>query len=377
MTIAVNVRFLLKNKLEGYGYFVNEIFAILTKSYPQHTFIFVFDRPFDTSFVFNNSNIIPIVVAPKARFALSYFWWYNFAVPFALKKYSPNIIVQPFGFCSLFTKTPQLLVLHDLAYKHYPNFIAKHHLLFYKLFTNLFAKKATRIATVSNFSKQEIQTFFKINSSKIDVVYSAAKLIFKPISNDEQAAIKEKYTNGDNYFLCVGGIHPRKNLYTVLKAFSKFKKWQLSNMKLVIVGRKAWQYETFINLLATYKYKNDVVLLDYVNENDLAAITASAYSAIYASLYEGFGVPILEAMQSGVPVITSNVSSMPEVGGNCVLYCNPNSFESIAQQMIDIYKDENLRKTLVANGLQHCQKYSWHNTSSLIWQSIVEASSSQ
>lgn len=369
MRIAVNSIFLQKNNLEGYGYFVQEIFRRLAKQFPQHEFIFIFDREYDEQFIFS-SNIKPIVVAPKARHAFSFKYWYDVKLPMALRSIKPDVLIQPYGFCSLTTNIPQVLVVHDLAFKHYPQFIAKHHLYYYRAYTKKFLNKATAIATVSEFSKSDIVQQYKIDPEKINVVYSAAKNIFKPIDISLQQKTKEKYSDGREYFLFVGGIHPRKNLMNLLRAFSLFKKWQRSNMKLLVAGRMAWQYDDIVEKLKTYKYRDDVVLLNYLPEDELANITASAYAMLFPSLFEGFGVPVIEAMQCAVPVITSNTSSLPEIGGSAALYADPTDADAIAKQMLQLYKDESLRNKLIEEGKVQAAKFSWDKTAELMWEVI-------
>ena len=371
MRIAVNTIFLQKDHLEGYGYFVQEIFSRLAKKYPEHEFIFIFDRPFDPQFIFS-SNIKPVIISPKARQALSFKYWYDVKLPLILRSIKPDVIIQPYGFCSLTTNIPQLLVVHDLAFKYYPKLIAKHHLYYYRAFTKNFLNKANKIATVSEFSKKDIVSKYQILPEKINVVFSAAKNIFQPIDISSQQNAKEKYSDGKEYFLFVGGIHPRKNLITLLKAFSLFKKWQRSNMKLLVAGRLAWQYDSVLEKLKTYKYRDDVVLLNYLPEEELVNITASAYAMVFPSLFEGFGVPVIEAMQCGIPVITSKTSSLPEIGGGAALYADPIDADAIAKQMLLLYKDESLRSKLITEGIAQAAKFSWDKTSDLMWQSITE-----
>ena len=203
-------------------------------------------------------------------------------------------------------------------------------------------------------------------------MYSAAKPVFATIPYVLQSAVKEKYTDGCEYFLFTGGIHPRKNLLTLLKAFSVFKKRQQSNMKLVVAGRLAWKNNDLLDKLETYKYRNDVVLLGYVKEEELVNITASAYALIFPSFFEGFGVPPLEAMQCNVPVITSNVSSMPEICGAAALYANPNSYNELAEKMMQLYKDETLRNKIIDEGKEQCKKFNWNTTADLMWQTILK-----
>jgi glycosyltransferase involved in cell wall biosynthesis len=369
MRIAVNTRFLLPDYLEGYGYFIFETFKYLTTHYPEHTFIFIFDRPFDKKFIFS-SNIIPVVTGPQARHPLLWKYWYDIKIPNVLKKYEADVFISADGLCSLTTKVPQCIVVHDLAFLHYPSHIKKTHLHFFKKNIPKFLQKAKTVVTVSDFSKKDIIHQYQTGPDKIDVVYSASKEIFKPVSPGVKQETKNKYTGGTEYFLYAGAIHPRKNLLNLLKAFSIFKKRLQSNLKLVLVGRLAWKYDSFLENLKKYKYRDDVILLGYVREDELVKLMASAYTLVYPSLFEGFGVPVVEAMKCNVPVITSANSSMQEIANDAALYADANNFEKLAEQMMLIYKDENLRNKLIEKGKLITQQYSWHKTAELLWQAI-------
>lgn len=372
MIIAVNTRFLLAGYLEGYGYFIHECFKRITHDHPEHQFIFIFDRPFDPRFVYEK-NVTSVVIGPPARHPVLWKWWYDVKIPQVLKKYKADIFVSADGFCSLTTSVPQCLVIHDLAFLHHPAFIKKSHLIFYKRYTPRFLKKAGSIATVSAFTKADIHQRYKIDNEKISVVYNAAKPSFKPLTEDLKFNVKLKYTEGKEFFLYSGAIHPRKNLLNLLKGFSLFKKRLKSNFKLVIAGRLAWKYESFLKNLETYKYRHDVVLTGYLPEEELVSLTASAYALVYPSLFEGFGVPVLEAMQSGVPVITTARSAMEEIAGDAALYADVTTPFDIGEKMMNLYKDENQRDMLIQKGLQKAEEYSWQKTSTLLWQSICNS----
>lgn len=144
-------------------------------------------------------------------------------------------------------------------------------------------------------------------------------------------------------------------------------------MKLVLAGRLAWKYDSFIQDLKKYKYREDLIMLGYLNEDELVKITASAYAVVYPSLLEGFGVPVLEAMKSRVPVVTSSGSSMEEIAQGAALFADPKNFEDIADKMMLIYKDERLRKELIEKGTAIADQYSWKRTAELLWQSILKA----
>ena len=160
-------------------------------------------------------------------------------------------------------------------------------------------------------------------------------------------------------------------MVNLLKAFVQFKRRQRSRIKLVIVGRMAWQYDEIVKAKELMPYKEDVVWTGYLNVEELAGVTASAYALVYPSLFEGFGIPILEAMTCHVPVIVSDTSSMPEVGGDAALLVDPNAPEDIAAKMMQIYKDEDLRSRMIEAARIQKTKFSWDRSAEQIWDSLM------
>ncbi len=376
MVIAINTKALLPGKMEGYGYYIEEIFSRLAYDHPQHEFYFLFDRPFDQRFIYA-TNIHPIIVKPQARFPLAWNIWYNLMVPIVLRKIKADVFVSPDGFCSLTTKVPQCLVLHDLAFQHHAEFIAKSHLRYYQKNTSKFVRKAKVIATVSGYSKQDLIDQYNLDPEKIHVTYNAANSLFQQLSYEEKETVKEKYSAGCEYFIYTGSIHPRKNPVNLLKAFSRFKKRQQSNMKLIFAGRLAWKTDQFTKLLSTFRFRKDVILTGYLEKNELAKLVASAYALVYPSFFEGFGVPPLEALQCGVPAIVSNNSAMPEVGGDAYLYIDPENSDDIAEKLMLIYKDEALRSRLIENGKKRLEMFSWAESAKKMWRCIELAASAE
>lgn len=371
MTIAVNTRFLLSDYLEGYGYFLSEILNRWVQQHAQHQFIFIFDRPFDQRFI-TAPNITPVITGPPARHPLLWKWWYDVKVPAVLRKYKADVFISADGFCSLKSKVPQCLVIHDLAFLHYPAFIKKSHLRFYNRYTPRFLQKAKTVITVSAFSKADINKQYAVPADKITVVHNAAKNIFTALSYEEKEKVKDNYTAGKNYFIYTGSVHPRKNLINLLKAFSVFKKRQKSDWKLVLTGRLAWKYDHFLESLKSYKYRDDVVLTGYIAEEELAKLVAAAYAMVYPSLWEGFGVPVVEAMQSRVPVITSAGSAMEEITRGAALYADATDYQDIADKMMRLYKDEQLRNELIEKGVAVAADYNWDKTASLLWDCVLK-----
>ena len=370
MVIAVNTRLLLP-QLEGIGYFIYENFKRIIADHPEHEFIFLFDRPYDTRFVFGK-NVKAVIAGPPARHPLLWKIWYDIRIPSLLKKYKADIFVSCDGFCSLRTRVPQCLVVHDLSFLHDPAFMKRSHYLFLKRYTPKFIQKARRIVTVSAFSKNDIISKYNTTAEKIDVVYNGVKDSFHPSGEEDITAIKDRYTSGKEFFLYTGAIHPRKNLLTLLKAFSVFKKRQQTGMKLLLTGRLAWKYDSFVKDLKSYKYRDDVVMTGYIDEQELVKLMGAAYGLVYPSLFEGFGVPVLEAMRCDVPVITSAGSAMQEIAKDAALYADVTNHTSLADKMMLLYKDENGRKALIQKGRAVAAVYSWEKTAELLWESILK-----
>lgn len=372
MRIAINAIVPPKDRLKGYEPYVKEILSRMVRQHPEHEFIFVFDGPCGDEFIFA-SNVKPVIVSPPGRHTLSFVFGYGIMASLVLRKYKPDVWLQPYGFCSLTSKIPQLLVVHDLAFLQYPQFITWRHRWYYQLFTKSFLRKAAGIVTVSDKLKADIIQQYQVPAEKVSVVHGAARIGFRPLSWQEKEQVKEGFADGREYFLFTGGICPLNNLMNLLRAFSLFKKWQHSNMKLLIAGSLARQYDDVWMKLKTYKYRDDVVLLNYLPDEQLARVTAAAYVVIHSSFPEGFGLPVIEAMQALVPVITSTTGSMPETGGDAALYADPADPDAIAKHMLTLYKNEPQRNTLIEKGKLHAAEFSWDEAAEKCWRQIVNA----
>ncbi len=372
MRIAVNTRLLLTGKLEGIGWFTYQTLKKIVLSHPEHEFIFLFDRPYDLSFIFA-SNVTPVVVHPQARHPVLFYLWFEWSVPFILRKYKADLFLSTDGYASLSTKVPTCLVIHDLAFEHYPEHYVISHRLYWRHYSPLFARAAQRIATVSTFSKEDIHKRYGVALNNIDVVYNGAHDEYVPLTLEQKQEVKAEFTDGCEYFIFAGAIHPRKNILNLLKAFVAFKKHQRTNMKLVIVGRPAWKYDEVEKMKAEMAFKDDVKWVGYMNIDKLSKLMGAAYALVYASLFEGFGIPILEAFQCGVPAIVSNTSSMPEVAGDAALLCDPTDPGDIAEQMHLMYKDEALRARLIANAPAQVQKFNWDASARRLWDCMMQA----
>ena len=371
MRIAINTRFQGYPYQEGYGYFTRSLSQALIEQFPEDEFKLIFDGKIDEA---NPArNVVEIVLKPAARHPLIWKYWYDVKLPFLLKRLKADVFLSPDGFCSLRSNVPQVVVVHDLAFMHYPSFLPASQQLYYKLYTPSFLRKAKKIITVSEFSKADIIKHFPFTKHKIEVVANSADPRFKPAATEVKDRMKEKYTGGREYFLYVGSIHPRKNLISLLKAFSSFKKRQQTNMQLIIAGRMAWKNESFQNALSTFKFRDDVKLTGYLPLEELVDLMGSAYAMVYPSLWEGFGLPLLEAMRCGVPVLCSGNSALSETGGDAALYFDPSNADDITKQMAIIYKDESLRAKMIERGLEHAAQFSWEKSARRVREILSDA----
>lgn len=371
MRIGVNTRLLLKGKLEGIGWFTYQTLERMVHQHPEHDFFFFFDRPYDESFVFS-TNVTPVVIPPQARHPILFTLWFDWTIPYVLKKYKIDVFLSPDGFCSLRTKVPTCLVIHDLAFEHYPQHLKFSHKHYWQFFQPRFAHKAKQIVTVSEYSKKDIAELYHVDTEKIAVACNGAHDAYQVLDWKEKEEIKKAHADGCEYFVYAGALHPRKNILNLLKAFVAFKKMQRSDMKLVMVGRFAWKYEEVLEMKETMPFKEDVKWVGYKDVDELSKIIGGAYAMLYPSLFEGFGIPILEALKCNVPAIVGNTSSMPEVAGDAGLLVNPQDHEDIAHKMEMLYKDETLRAKLIAAAPAQVEKYTWQKATDVLWESIVK-----
>lgn len=376
MKIAVNTRLLLKDKLEGIGWFTYENLLRITRQHPEHQFYFLFDRPFDDSFIFSG-NITPIVVGPQARHPLLYYLWFEKSIPRALKKIGPDLFFSPDGYLSLSTPVRSMNVFHDLNFEHYPEDLPYAERWFYRHYFPKYAARACRIATVSEFSKRDIINQYSIPADKIDVVYNGANESFTPLPADRIEETRREYTGGHPYFIFVGALHPRKNLANLFHAYDLFRKEGGPEVRLLIVGQKKWWTNHIREAFESMEYKEDVVFSGRLDAVKLHHVMGSALALTYVSYFEGFGIPILEAFYCGVPVITSNVTSMPEVAGGAAHLVNPFAVKSIAEGLSKVATDESYRRQLIERSGTRKTAFSWQRSSELLWDSIEKAMNSK
>jgi|TARA_R110000737_G_scaffold292679_2_gene299217 glycosyltransferase involved in cell wall biosynthesis len=370
MRIAINTRFLLNGKMEGFGWYTYEIVKRIVEQHPEHEFYFFFDRPFDKKFIFGD-NVKALTLSPPARHPILFYLWFDLAVPRALKKHKIDLFFSPDGYLSLKTKVPQIATIHDINFEHFPKdipFAARHYL---RYFFPKFAKKAVKIITVSDYSKQDIAKTYGVDSSKIHAIWNGASNVFKPMSEDDIARKRKEISEGKPYFLFVGALHPRKNLIRLMNAYNLYaQKEGGSAYHLVIVGENLWKNKGF-SVHPDDAVKDKIHFTGRLELEELAKVTGASGALAYVPYFEGFGIPLVEAMKCGIPIVAGNLTSLPEVAGDTAIYCDPFDEKSIEVALTEMATNEELRNTLANKSLERSKVFSWDIAAEKIWNVLI------
>lgn len=288
-------------------------------------------------------------------------FWTFFRLPLALATDMPHadVVFSPTHYIPRFTAIPKVMSIMDLSYLTYPMLFRKKDLHQLVHWTKYSTRHVRKILTISEFSKNAIIKEYGIDKNQVIVTYPGLTMNHEARVKNQEATLK-KYNLTKQYILSVGTVQPRKNYIRLIEAFSKLDKEYLDT-ELVIVGKKGWLYEEILSAPLKFGVEKRVKFLDFVEEHDLPYLYKYAISVVLVSLYEGFGLPVLEAMALGTQVVVSNVSSLPEVAGDAGIYVEPNSIESI---LIGLEKSlveygSNVWKDRIALGKELSKKFTW------------------
>lgn len=371
MQIVVNTRLLLKNKLDGIGWFTYQTLKRITQGHPDVHFVFLFDQSYDDSFIFSD-NVTPLVIGLPARHPFLYYAWFHVSVKSILNKLKPDLFLSPDGFLSPGAKCKQLQVIHDINFFHNPKDLKPLTSTYYNHYFPQYAQLADRIATVSEYSKQDIANSYAIHPSKIDVVYNGINEGFKPMPEAEQQLVRAAYSQNKPYFLFVGSQSPRKNLKRLIAAFDIFKTQTQADVKLVLAGGVYTHENDVIKVIHQSVFKHDVIFTGRLSQPELEKLMASALALTFVPYFEGFGIPLIEAMACETPVMSSNTTCMPEIVGDAALLVNPFSVDEMSGAMIALYQDKALRHQLIERGKQRQAFFSWDKSAKLLWESMSQ-----
>lgn len=372
MKVAVNCWVLRNKKLDGIGFFTVNTIANMIKDHPDVHFQVLCDKKFTEDY-FDFPNVSKHRIFPALRHPLLYIIYMELVLPFFLRKHKPDLMVSADGYLSLSSRCKQVPIIYDINFEHNPKDVKLKNRLYFKFFFKRFVRKAKRIATISEYSKKDIADYYTIDPDKIDNVSCGINSNFTPLDAETIKIVQDKWSAGKPYFFFVGSMHPRKNIKRLIEGFTLFKQRTGSDFKLILAGSILWSKTEVEDSYTNSPYKDDIVFTGRLSDEELQKVLGAAYALSFVPIFEGFGLPIVEAMQSNVPVICSNVTSMPEVAGDAALMVDPYNIESIAGGLERLHNDNELRDQLIEKGNIQKKLFSWDRTARLLWECICKA----
>lgn len=349
--IALNARLLIPGKLEGIGGYTDAICARWIAACPDDEFLLLFDRAPHPDFNYG-PNVEMRQLLPPARRPLLMDAWFDFSVARALRRWRADVFVSMDGYLSRGrVPCPQISVMHDLNFEHHPEWIPEMYGRHYRARFPEYARLAAHVVTVSEYSRQDILNSYNCAAEKVSVIGNAADPLYHPLEEAERKAWRRERMDGANYWLFVGSLHPRKNIGGLLIAYQAYRAAG-GEAKLAIVGAGMFGQAA--------DPEPGVVWLGRKSKEELAKWVGAAEGLLYLPYFEGFGVPIVEAMAAAIPVVASAVTSIPEVcGGAAAGLVDPEDAEGAAEAMRRVETDESWRADRVAAGLERSKAFSW------------------
>ena len=340
----------------GIGHYTDALASSLARLHSDHQYVLL--SPFD--FAFHSGNGTPANLSKMFFPVRSVFrkWWLA-GLP-AMLRISPLDVFHGTNYCiPVFSNCPTVVTIHDLslftqAHTHEDENVKRG-----KRRMPLMARRATKIIVPSEFTKRETIQYLGIREDKIQVIFEAARDNLKPLAAAECQPTLEKYQLRQPYLLYVGTIEPRKNLLTLIRAYDELLRTTTHRPQLALCGGKGWLFDEVFKLVEELKLTDQVRFTGYVADEDLPALYSAAEAFVYPSLYEGFGLPPLEAMACGTATITSNVSSLPEVVGQAGLTHDPNDWQTLTAHIAKLLGDPTAREHFRRAGIAQAARFSW------------------
>lgn len=351
----------------GSGQYCYELLTSLNKIDRENNYIIYLPQGATYDLPKERENWHYKIVKPRKLWTL-----FGLSLEFLMRRSKVDVFFSPTHYLPLFVSVSSTISILDLSYIHFPELFKKKDLIQLNFWTKYSVKKTRRIFTISQASKDDIIKTYGVAQDKVIVTYPGVKSeiinsksqINSKFKMQNSKLLKDKYGIQRQYILFVGTLQPRKNIVRLIQAFAKISnlKSQTSNLQLVIVGKKGWMWKEILEAPKKLEVEKRVRFLHNVSDEDLPVFYKNAICFILPSLYEGFGLPILEAMKYGCPVITSNVSSLPEAGGDAALYFNPLDVSDIKNKIEQVLEDKELKRQMIEKGYEQVKKFSWEKT---------------
>jgi glycosyltransferase involved in cell wall biosynthesis len=354
MRIGIDLH-MVNDFMQGSRTYTYNLTQALLEIDPANDYYLYFkDKPNGLSKAFKQPNVHIRRIVPTQRII-------RLPISFPLKLYIDQIDVFHCQYMAPpICPTPYVVTLHDILHETNREYYPKALGLFMRCFYPFCARKAAHVFTVSEYSKKQIIKRYRVPEERMTITYNAVSDEFHKINDRERILITcRKYKIHENYILFVGRLEPRKNIIGLIKAYHIIKQRNAASQKLVIAGMKDFMYKQIFNLVEKLKMTKEVIFTGRVDQGDLPLIYNGADLFVYPSFAEGFGLPPLEAMACGVPVVTSNTTSLPEVVGDAGIMIDPHDTHAIAHAMQSVLNNPELRTTLIRKGLARSRRFSW------------------
>jgi len=352
MKIAIQAADLDSQRIDGTRIYIRSLLEEFGKISPEDHFLIYHKNKFNSELTPPNLENYEI---KKLRWP---FFWTQLRFAGVLWKDEPDVLWMPFHNIPLARpkKVKTIITIHDLAFKYFPDHFTKKDLWKLNFLAGMAIRNSDKIIAISEATKKDILKFYpQIKAEKIKVIYHGFNEEYFQAQNSQLATRNSKWKN---YILYVGALQPRKNLNTLIEAFNLLKK-ERTELKLVLAGEKAWLWEGIMEKVAQSPFKKDIIMTEKVSQSELITLYREAALFVFPSLYEGFGLPILEAFASRVPVVAANNSSLPEVGGDAALYFDARNPQDLKVKMLSVLSNEKVKNEMIAKGLLQLQKFSW------------------
>jgi len=370
LKIAVNL-LPFREKIAGAGKYAQKILQYLSEIDKSNQYILFVSEAGRNNFSGLSDNFNFQIAKFNPEKVIERILWEQLVFPFKLIKLKPDIIFTPSVAVPFFAKGRFFTTIHDLAYKIIKSKYSPLRRLYIRLVTTLAAKKSNIIFTVSNFSKREIEKEFKLKNKKVLVTYNGVgENFYNEYSESVKIEFNRKYKLPDDYLLYVGAIEPGKNLDKLFLSLAKIIKDEKQDKYLVLTSGIGWKQQQLFNLVTELGIENRIIRLPYINDEDMPLLYNCASMLIYLSSYEGFGIPVLEAMAAGTPVITSKSEAITEFAGDSVLSVSPENINEIVHAILLLSKDENFRKDYIRKGKNTANRFHWANSAKIIYDEI-------
>lgn len=359
MRIAINTLPLLDNIAGAERYTLN-IIRDIAKLNNASTFVMFLSKINHKYYGIERDNFANYIYNANTRFSPLRILGEQVWIPYTCNKLNVDIFFSPCNIAPLFVKAPTVITLFDLHWLIYPEMFGKVKLLYLKNAIRYSIARARKVITISDNSKKDIIKIFGVPGDKIKVIPCGLDPIFKMVKENERLTeVRAKFDIRGKFIFFAAQLHRRKNVIRLLEAYNKLKKERNIEYMLVIAGGKGDGYDDMCHYLSSNGLEGSVKLCGCVSNEELLLLYNSADLFVYPSIYEGFGLPVIEAMACGTPVVTSNVSSLPEVAGDAAVLVDPYNVDDIANAIYNVINDNELRESLIDKGLKRAKEFSW------------------